>query len=94
MLSKSWLFTCSIYNDEDRIIKLHPLNNSELVLGYNYVELTGRSIRDLMPKTMSDIHFAYLKKYKNRIFGYEASKREDGEVEFSKKYLRKFLKTS
>ncbi len=94
MLSKSWLFVCSIFNDEDRIVRVNPLENSEIVLGYNYTELTGRSIRDLMPKNVANVHFSYTQKFKSRVFGYEASNKEDGEVVFVKKSFRKFLKTN
>jgi hypothetical protein len=47
-----------------------------------------------MTKTVADIHTLYLEKYKNRIFGYDASTKEDGEVIFTKKHFKKFLKTS
>ena len=64
------------------------------MLGYNYTELSGRSIRDLMPKNIADVHFSYIRKFKSRVFGYEASNKEDGEVVFAKKYFRKFLRTN
>ena len=36
------------------------MEDSEDFMGYNYAELAGRSIRDIMPKTVADVHFMYL----------------------------------